>query len=221
MAKANSFAANKLSTMNKSTRFWDRAADSSREGLGATSKKTVDLTLSLLQQQDIVLDFGCGPGNLSNAIAAQVKQVDGIDISGGMIATAQARAAKQNLGNMHFAQVDLFDQGLKPAYYDAVLAFNILHYLDELPAIANRIRSLLKPEGLFISATACLKEGLHPLRPLLFILSQFGIVPKMQFYTLQKLQNSLTSSGFSLVSVEKISALPEYFLVMKSNVSCQ
>lgn len=203
--------------MNKSTRFWDRVADSSGEGLGATSQKTVALSLPFLQKSDIVLDFGCGPGNLSNAIANQVQQVDGIDISSGMIATAQARAAKLNLQNVHFAQLDLFDQRLKSSYYDAILAFNVLHYLDDLIAIANRARCLVKPGGLFISATACMGEGMHPLRPLMFIMTKFGIVPKMHFYKLKRLQGGISASGFQLIAIEKISALPEYFLVMKSN----
>ncbi len=214
-AKAPSFAANKLSTMNKSTRFWDRVADSSGEGLGATSQKTVNLTLPFLDPQDVVLDFGCGSGNLSTAIAKQVKQVDGIDTSGGMIASAQALAAKQNLRNVHFAQLDILNTGLQPAYYDAVFAFNVLHYIDDVAGLAGRIRSLLKPNGYFISATACLGEGLHPLRPLLFIMTKLGLVPKMQFYQLPKLQGAFEGSGFSLVTTERLSALPEYLLVMK------
>ena len=214
-SKAPSFAPNKLSTMNKSTRFWDRVADGSGEGLGASSQKTVDLTLPFLNAQDKVLDFGCGPGNISNAIAKHVKQVDGIDTSGGMIASAQALAAKQNLRNVHFAQLDISNEGLHSTYYDAVLAFNVLHYVDDVTFIATRIRSLLKPNGHFISATACLGDGFHPLRPLMFIMTRFGIVPKMHFYRLSKLQDAIESNGFSLVATEKLSTLPEYLLVMK------
>lgn len=214
-AKAPSFAANKLSTMDKSTRFWDRVADGSGEGLGATSQKTVNLTLPFLKTQDVVLDFGCGAGNLSNAIAKHVQQLDGIDTSGGMITSAQALAAKQKLQNVHFAQLDIFNTGLQPAYYDAVLAFSVLQYIEDLAGIASRIKSLLKPNGYFISTTPCLGEGLHPLRPLMFIMTKIGIVPKMQFYTLSKLQAAIKSKGFSLVATEKLSTLPEYLLVMK------
>ena len=201
--------------MNKSTRFWDRVADSSGDQLGATSQKTIALSLPYLKAKDLILDFGCGPGNLSNAIAQHAKQVDGIDTSNNMISIAQATAAKHQVSNVHYACIDLFDPKLKTNYYDTVLAFNVLPYISDVTQVAERMAALLKPGGLFISATACLGDGLHPLRPLMFILSKLGMVPKMQFYKRAKLQTLIEAAGFQLIAHEKISALPEYLLVMK------
>lgn len=201
--------------MNKSTRFWDRVADNAGDQLGATSQKTVELSLPYLTAQDLVLDFGCGPGNLSNAIAQHVKQVDGIDTSSSMISIAQASAAKQQINNLHYMSIDLFDPRLKMNYYDAILAFNVLPYLSDVTPVAQRMATLLKPGGYFLSATACLGEGLHPLRPLMFILSKLSVVPSMQFFKAQKLQAKIEAAGFQFVNLEKISALPEYLLVMR------
>jgi len=201
--------------MEKSTRFWDRVADNSGDHLGATSQKTIALSLPYLKTQDLVLDFGCGPGNLSNAVAEHVRQVDGIDTSNSMISIAQARAAKQQTSNVHYASMDLFDPRLKVNYYDAVLAFNVLPYISDVTQVAERMAALLKPGGHFISATACLGDGLHPLRPLMFIMSKLSIVPRMQFYKEHKLQAQIEAAGFQLIALEKLSALPEYLLVMK------
>ena len=59
------------------------------------------LTLLKIQDQDKVLDVGCGPGHITNAIAQLTAQkVIGTDISAGMIQQAQ-----KNYPNLEFRQI--------------------------------------------------------------------------------------------------------------------
>lgn len=57
--------------------------------------------------------------------------------------------------------MDLFDESLRPGSFDAVVACNVLLYLENRAEVLARIRELLRPEGMFLSATDCLGERSH------------------------------------------------------------
>ena len=84
-----------------------------------------------------------------------------------------------------------------------------------MPNLIKRIHSLLKPSGIFISSTACLKEKRSFLRYLVLFLSKSGIMPKTNFYKKIELENLIKDGDFNLIKSKRISKLPEYFMVAR------
>lgn len=113
---------------------------------------------TFLTTEKVVLDIGCGTGSQCGDIAGNVKQVTGIDISRKLLAIAEQRKADRKLDNVEFLQTSLFDERFQPGSFDVVTAFYVLHFFEDIDAVFKRIHDLLKPDGLFISETACLGE---------------------------------------------------------------
>ncbi|MFT4970673.1 MAG: 2-polyprenyl-3-methyl-5-hydroxy-6-metoxy-1,4-benzoquinol methylase [Chitinophagales bacterium] len=118
---------------------------------------------------------------ISNKLAKSLKAMEAIDISSGMIKVAKERAEAESINNISYSETSIFDERFKEESFDVILAFNVLHCIEDIPSLIKRIRSLLKPKGVFISSTACLKEKKSLLRYGLFWLIKVGVVPKMNF----------------------------------------
>ncbi len=201
---------------NKSQSFFDKVSRRSSKvpkELKGTALKTLEATQSHLTREKSVLDFGCGVGDLTNAIAEKVKAVHAIDISSGMLEVARARASQRGIGNVTFVQSDLLDVDHPEGGFDVVTAFNVLHYVEDTAAASRRISELLSPGGLFISSTACLGERRSLLGTLVFILTKLKVVPYMRFYAKSELEDMIARGGFQIVEIRKLSKLPEYFIV--------
>jgi 2-polyprenyl-3-methyl-5-hydroxy-6-metoxy-1,4-benzoquinol methylase len=206
--------------MNKSEKFWDKVSNlfnSSEKKIkqNSTSFKTIEATKKMLDSSDVVLDYGCGPGTITIEIAESVKTMHAIDISSGMIEVAKGTAAKRNIENIDFEHSNLFDEQYKKESFNVILAFNILHFIEDTPKVMLRLNDLLKPGGLFISATACLGERKTFLSMMMFFLTKIGVVPKMNFFKISELENLMTDGNFTLVDRQRLSRLPACFIVAK------
>lgn len=199
--------------MNSTEKFWNRVADRSGNTPGKTALKTIALTKAYLKAGDMVLDFGCGSGGITNPLAKEVRHIDAIDISAKMIANARGNADKLGLQNISYQQAELTVTDEKN--YDVIVSFNVLHYINNLETELRKVSGLLKPNGLFISSTVCLKEGITPARILMYVLSKTGLVPKTVFYTKNTLESLIQEAGFTIANSVKISNLNEYFIVAK------
>jgi len=179
--------------MRKEERFWDFVSgfhDSVAKD--EIQKKTIEIAKNYLGPDDIVLDYGCATGLYSVEFAKVAKEVDGIDISKKMIELAQANA----LSNTKFSKTTIFDID-KPGYYNAILAFNVLHFIKEEERVMSKISELLKPGGIFISVTPCLGENKSALGLLAIIFSKIKILPFLKSYRFEEL-DSLVSSNFEI-----------------------
>ncbi len=203
--------------MTKSEKFWNRIASKEIKSLGATSQKTIEATIPYLKPTDKVLDFGCGEGTITYRIAEYVGAIHGIDFSSAMIEAAQTNAHTLNIQNVHFSNTNLFDDDLKPETFDVVVAFNVLHHIKDAKSIIQRIQKLLKPNGVFISTTACLGQKKSFQNILLQLIIGLQIIPKIQLYKTADLENMITSSGFEILKCSSLTPLPEYFIVVQKS----
>ena len=201
--------------MYKSEKFFDRVSSKSKPEPNKTASKIIELSKEFLEKDKYVLDFGCGSGAITNKIAKEVKAIDAIDISSGMLEFAQKQAKENAITNINYRQVSIFDKDFKDEAFDVILAFNVLHYIEDMPNHVVRINSLLKPNGIFISSTACMKEKRSLIRCLVSFLSKTGLVPKMISYKKVELETLIENGNFEVIKSERISKLPEYFIVMK------
>jgi 2-polyprenyl-3-methyl-5-hydroxy-6-metoxy-1,4-benzoquinol methylase len=203
--------------MKNSVAFFDKVSRRSKNPskLGEVARRTLEHTKEYLAPEQTVLDLGCGPGALTNSLAASVTHIHAIDTSAGMIDVAKAQAAERNIDNVEYVQCNLFDDRLSEGSFDVVLAFNVLHYIGDMPTLMARIHALSKPGGLFLSSTACLGEKWTPLGALVSILGRSGLIPKMRSYRVTELESLIADRGFDIVEAQTLSKLSERFIVAK------
>ena len=102
--------------MYNSEKFWNRIAKNfdKYENKGElTYLKIIENMKKYLNKSDIVLDFGCGTGLVTNELAANVSMIHGIDISSKMIEIARKKATVRNIQNIEFTNSTLFDERYK------------------------------------------------------------------------------------------------------------
>ena len=96
-----------------------------------------------------VLELGCGAGVPMSAALARGRQLTGVDLS-----AEQIRRARRNVPGATFLQADLATLDRPAASLDAVVAFYSLTHVprDEHAALFSRIRSWLRPGGVFLAS---------------------------------------------------------------------
>ena len=96
----------------------------------------------------------------SSVPSPSVQSVRAIDVSGEMVRRAQKKIERQGAENVTVTQTDLFDGCLAEGSFNAVLACNVLLYIEDRSAALARIRALLKPQGMLLLVSDCLGEGI-------------------------------------------------------------
>jgi SAM-dependent methyltransferase len=99
-----------------------------------------------------VLDAGCGPGAVLMAAAEAVGpdgHVTGIDLAEGMLARAAAEAARRDLNWVSVQEADAGDPPFPAGSFDAILASNVLVFLEDPTGAARRYLDLLRGSGFF------------------------------------------------------------------------
>jgi 2-polyprenyl-3-methyl-5-hydroxy-6-metoxy-1,4-benzoquinol methylase len=86
--------------------------------------------------------------------------------------------------------------------------------------VVGRINQLLKPGGVFISATPCLGEKafLSILMNIpIFLLSRVGVIPPITFFSASRLTAAFTNAGFQMIEQKDLSVRPlrECFIVAR------
>lgn len=201
--------------LNQPRDFWDMRAPDYDSTSGGVYARAYDLTaersVKYLKPSDRVLEFACGTGLVTMRLAPCVAHIRGIDISPNMVAIAREKA--RNLPNAEITNTDLFDPCLEPESFDAVCAYNVLLYLPDLPAALARIRALLKPGGVFLSATDCLGSRPSVMGLKKLVKSRTGKMPYTAFFTQRGLGRKIVRSGFTILERENLFPNPPNLFV--------
>lgn len=208
--------------MQRSEVFWDNAAEKYAKSPIADPESyehTLGRTRSYLSPSDKVLEVGCGTGSTALLLAGDVQEMVASDISGKMIEIATAKAEDEGITNVRFVATDLFDDAIGKGPYDAVLAFNLLHLIEDTPAAVARIGNLLKPNGIFVSKTVCKPGRDAPfkyrlLRVMVPVMQLFGKAPFVRFMETQKLEGLIRKQGFDILEAET-RPVPSRFIVAR------
>jgi 2-polyprenyl-3-methyl-5-hydroxy-6-metoxy-1,4-benzoquinol methylase len=197
--------------MNKAEKFWDKMAD--RSDMQAqkgeqTYLNTVDYIKQYFNRSDIILDYACGTGLFSHELANHVKEIHALDISSKMLEIAKRIAGERNIENIKFIQSTIFDESYSKETFDVVMAFNILHLLEDTQEVIQRINELLKPGGVLISETACLGEKKVFFSILLTPLRKIGIFPYANLLKISELEEFITTGNFQIIESKKLDHSP-------------
>ncbi len=183
-------------------RFWDRiarkyATDTIADLAGY--EKSLERTLSHLRMSDRVYEFGCGTGSTALRLAPHVGQIVATDISATMIRIAQEKADAGWCGNIEFRCAGVPADWSSMGSFDAVLGFNVLHLVQDRPALLNSIYAVLKPGGLFISKTPCLKDMNPIIAFALPVMQLVGKAPFVARFSAAQIEAEMVAAGFVIL----------------------
>ena len=184
------------------TKFWDwmsRRYDDDIKKHDAEYEDTVRAAMDQVSDSDVVLDFACASGELTLAMAARVKRVQGIDASARMIELAQAKASDRHATNVSFAEVDEFHATLDDQSFSAIAALNIIHLVKDPGSSLARLHDLLEPGGVLISQTPCLGEWNWFVRFLIRVVQSLWFAPSIHHLRFAELEGLVAVAGFEIV----------------------
>jgi SAM-dependent methyltransferase len=101
------------------------------------------------RETDVVVDLGCGTGQLSLPLAQQAARVLAVDVSPLMIERLDANASHEGLGNVEGQVAAIEHLDLPPASIDLVVSNYALHHLRDRDKelVIARIAQWLRPGG--------------------------------------------------------------------------
>ncbi len=151
-------------TFGRDDPLWAVLTDASRRGgrwdldeFLATGEQEIAAALDELERLGVApvrgraLDFGCGVGRLTQALAERFERCDGVDIAASMI--AEARRINRHGERVQYHVNDAPDLGMFPSdSFDFVLSFIVLQHMEPRYAkryIAEFVR-VLRPGGLAV-----------------------------------------------------------------------
>jgi len=193
--------------MQDATVFWDKVSAKYAKAPISNEEAylfTLNKTRGYLSAEDHVLEVGCGTGSTALLLAENVREITASDISGKMIEIGKNKADAEGISNINFVQADVLDSSFNTEPYDAVLAHNMLHLLEDIPAAIDSIASLLKPGGLFISKTVCKFGSGTPLKwrlmkIILPLMQMIGKAPYVNFMDKSELEKLIIGGGFEII----------------------
>lgn len=145
-----------------------------------------------------VLEIGCGTGGTAIAHAPHVAHIRAVDISKEMIAIAQAKAADAHVSNVSFETSAVDDLAVADESVDAVLTLSLLHLLEDKEAVIKQIHRALKPGGLFVSSTVCLKDYAPWIKYVVPIGRFLGKMPLVKVISAEELTQTILSNAFEI-----------------------
>ena len=198
--------------MNKTQKFWDKQAkryDYSERQFEPVFKEIITKTRKHLNINDNVLDFGCATGTKTKELAGGTKHIHGLDISPEMINEAIKKKDETNITNITFSQGTIFNDDFEKSSFDKIIAYGIIHLLEDNESVIQRIHELLKPGGLFISTTACLKDKMAFKNSIKFkaylLIKRLGIFPLyLNMFKANDVEELIANQNFQIVEAEKI-----------------
>ena len=186
--------------------FWDRHARKYAAGAIADMagyERTLERTRQLLDSKDTAFEFGCGTGTTALKLSPFIARIVATDISGAMIDIARAKAQAEGASNVVF-EVARPDAAPWPdETFEAALGFNVLHLVAAREATLRNIHRMLKPNGLFISKTPCLKEMNPLVRMAIPAMQLFGKAPYVSVFDASELKREIAGAGFEIVACER------------------
>jgi SAM-dependent methyltransferase len=115
--------------------------DKSRKGLYARRLNEA------IPYNGVVLDVGCGTGQLANFLGMSCRRVVGTDVSLASLRLGEAFRREHALDRVRFVQMNLFRPAVRAEAFDVVLCNGVLHHTSDPFRGFASIAGLVKPGG--------------------------------------------------------------------------
>lgn len=103
-----------------------------------------------------VLDFGCGTGLLTEAMAPEARSIVALDLSPKMIEVLDRKVEREGwthvttvVGTLDDARAESRPAGFGPPF-DLIVCSSVCAFLPDYPSIAKSLAGLLAPGGVFV-----------------------------------------------------------------------
>lgn len=158
---------------------------------------TYDRFCELIEKPDpVILEIGCGPGNITKYIAAKRPdfQIEAIDVAANMI-----KLAKANHPGALFRVLDCREIDRLPSKYDAIIAGFCMPYLskEDNAKFLRDCAGLLNQNGIFYFSTI---KGDYANSG--FIAASTGDQCYVYYYAEDDLRHELTQNNFEVLEVK-------------------
>lgn len=210
--------------MEKSKRFWENLAEKyAKQPIGDEQayQYGLDRTRAYLKPTDKVIEIGCGTGSTAVLLCDSVADYTANDFAENMIRIGKEKAASAGKTNLKFVLDNAESPALGTEAYDAVLAYNVLPLVEDIPTVLKRVHKMLKPGGTFISKSFCAPAHpwpaqLYLMGVMLPILQIFNKAPKLQLKRVEEMDALVRDAGFKIVETGNYPASPpRRFIVAK------
>jgi trans-aconitate methyltransferase len=151
----------------------------------------------------LVLDAGCGPGNIARGLVADVDRVDAVDISASMIAQGRTLPSGDD-PNLHWICNPIETADLAPAYHLIVAAAS-MHWFDWPRALPRFAQHLATDGYLALVETTSAPQPWDS--AVGNVLARFSLNQDFQPYNIQTIAQELTSRGLFQSLGEQTTAL--------------
>lgn len=183
-------------------KFWDNLAEKYSKSPVRNEEVyqyKLNKTNEFLKPDSLALEWGCGTGTTAIHHAPSVQHMTATDISNNMLDIARKRAAEAEVSNITFTHSTVEAFEADPESFDAILALNVVHLLDDPNACINKAFYLLKPGGVFVTSIPCLGDTLFSYwRILIPIFQLIGKAPSVQYMKRKNVEEDLAATGFEI-----------------------
>lgn len=156
----------------------------------------------------LVLDLGCGTGNITNILAKRGYDMIGIDISPDMLNMARDKAIEDELDVLYLCQ-DIKEFELYGTVDAIICTLDVINYInapDDLSKVFALVKNYLNPDGIFIFDINTEYKLKNILGNNTFVYDESGI-----FYTWENEYDKKISNQFLTFFVQRDDGLYERF----------
>ena len=183
--------------------FWDSVAGVYGLFVNVVNRRTHTalrkIVASLIQPGDCALECACGTGLLTEVIAQRCARLTATDFAPKMLARAKKNCAA--FGNITFEQADITALGYPNGSFDAVVAGNVIHLLDNPMKALGELDRVCKPGGRLIIPTYMNRDGKGNTSGFATAVGKAGADFKRQF-TVESYRQFFLDAGYGDVSIE-------------------
>lgn len=183
--------------------FWDSVAGVYDLFVNVVNRRTHTalrkIVADLIQPGDCVLECACGTGLLTEVIAQRCARLTATDFAPKMLARAKKNCAA--FGNITFEQADITALGYPNGSFDAVMAGNVIHLLDNPMKALGELDRVCKPGGRLIIPTYMNRDGKGNTSGFATAVGKAGADFKRQF-TVESYRQFFLDAGYGDVSIQ-------------------
>lgn len=133
-----------------------------------------------------------------------------------MLEIAQKKSDLENINNINWKCSDIITMLNSDKKYNMVTAFNILVYLQNPKEVLSNIYDMLEDGGYFLSVTDCPGDANAILKGAESLLSKMNLIPKMNFFKVNQLEELIKDAGFKIVFAENFHlGEPNYYIAAR------
>ena len=134
---------------------------------------------ALISPGDDVLECACGTGLLTGAIAPRCKSLVATDLSENMLKRARKKLA--GCRNIRFEWADILHLPYPDASFDAIVAANVIHLLDQPQLALKELERVCRPGGQIVIPTYMNRTDRGTTDPVSGLIARAGTGFKREF----------------------------------------